>query len=53
MEKEKKEWIVKIGEKGEVQLPQGAQDCLGIKTGDTVEFKVEGLNDDVVVLQKA
>ena len=44
--------IVKIGAGGEIQLPQEIQDCLGVKTGDTIEFKIEGLNDDVVILQK-
>ena len=48
-----KEGIIRIGKKGKVRLPQEAQDALGIKTGDRIEFKVEGLNNDVVVLQKA
>ena len=46
------EKIIRIGAGGEIQLPQETQDCLEVKPGDTIEFKVEGLNDDVVILQK-
>ena len=53
MKTEKKERIIRIGKDGEVQLSQEAQDCLGVKAGDRIEFKVEGLNNDVVILQKA
>jgi len=42
--------IVKIGAGGEIQLPQKAQDIIGIKTGDTIEF-TERENDNVVILQ--
>ena len=37
----KKETIVKLGEKGEVQLPLGTLAGIGIKPGDVVEFFIE------------
>jgi len=37
----KKETIVKLGEKGEVQLPLGTLESIGVKPGDTVEFFIE------------
>ena len=36
-----KETIVKLGAKGEVQLPLGTLEGIGIKPGDVVEFFIE------------
>jgi len=51
MEKEKHKWIVKV-EGNKVQMPQEIQDHLGVKPGDTIEFNLEGLNDDIVITKK-
>ena len=34
-----KETIVRIGEKGKVELPEGLLEGIGIKSGDIIEFK--------------
>jgi len=45
--------MIKIEKDNEIQLPQKAMDYIGIKPGDRISISVEGLNNDVIVLQKA
>ena len=42
----KKETIVKLGEKGEVQLPLGTLEGIGVKPGDCVEFVIESREEE-------
>ena len=46
----KKETIVKLGEKGEVQLPLGTLAGIGVKPGDRIEFKIR--DDDELEITK-
>jgi len=41
-----KETIVKVGEKGKVQLPQGLLEDIGVKPGDAVELSIESREEE-------
>jgi len=44
---------ITVGDNWEVQLPKKAMDLLKVKPGDKLDIKLEGLNDDVLVIMKA
>ena len=50
MQKKKDVWLLRIGEEGEIRLPTVLADTMGLKTGDSLEFK-EIENDGAELLK--